>query len=99
MLTCLCSDHCYFWFSYSIDSSDRAFYKDLVKVIEASDVLLEVLDARNPLGTRCPEMENMVMKLGPDKRLVLVLNKIGSLLITFHFCLLSPFWYIYFCAA
>ncbi|XP_027934091.1 guanine nucleotide-binding protein-like NSN1 [Vigna unguiculata] len=58
------------------DSSDRAFYKDLVKVIEASDVLLEVLDARNPLGTRCPEMENMVMKLGPDKRLVLVLNKI-----------------------
>ncbi|KAK7355368.1 hypothetical protein VNO80_14623 [Phaseolus coccineus] len=58
------------------DSSDRAFYKDLVKVIEASDVLLEVLDARDPLGTRCPEIENMVMKSGPDKRLVLLLNKI-----------------------
>ncbi|XP_027927631.1 guanine nucleotide-binding protein-like NSN1 [Vigna unguiculata] len=58
------------------DSSDRAFYKDLVKVIEASDVLLEVLDARDPLGTRCPEIENMVMKSGPDKRLVLLLSKI-----------------------
>ncbi|ESW17385.1 hypothetical protein PHAVU_007G235000 [Phaseolus vulgaris] len=58
------------------DSSDRAFYKDLVKVIEASDVLLEVLDARDPLGTRCPEIENMVMKSGPNKRLVLLLNKI-----------------------
>ncbi|XP_027927619.1 guanine nucleotide-binding protein-like NSN1 [Vigna unguiculata] len=58
------------------DSSDRAFYKDLVKVIEASDVLLEVLDARDPLGTRCPEIENMVMKSGPDKHLVLLLNKI-----------------------
>ncbi|QCE05608.1 nuclear GTP-binding protein [Vigna unguiculata] len=58
------------------DISDRAFYKDLVKVIEASDILLEVLDARDPLGTRCTEIENMVMKSGPDKRLVLLLNKI-----------------------
>ncbi|GAU43314.1 hypothetical protein TSUD_390130 [Trifolium subterraneum] len=58
------------------DSSDRAFYKDLVKVIEASDVILEVLDARDPLGTRCVDIEKMVMKAGPDKRLVLLLNKI-----------------------
>ncbi|TKY53580.1 Guanine nucleotide-binding protein NSN1 [Spatholobus suberectus] len=58
------------------DSSDRAFYKDLVKVIETSDVILEVLDARDPLGTRCVDIEKMVMKSGPDKRLVLLLNKI-----------------------
>ncbi|KAJ1394990.1 P-loop containing nucleoside triphosphate hydrolase [Sesbania bispinosa] len=58
------------------DNSDRAFYKDLVKVIEASDVLLEVLDARDPLGTRCVDIEKMVMKMGPDKHLVLLLNKI-----------------------
>nr|AFK33979.1 unknown [Lotus japonicus] len=58
------------------DTSDRAFYKDLVKVIEASDVLLEVLDARDPLGTRCIDIEKMVMKMGPDKHLVLLLNKI-----------------------
>ncbi|TYG61927.1 hypothetical protein ES288_D07G188600v1 [Gossypium darwinii] len=57
-------------------NSDRAFYKELVKVIEASDVILEVLDARDPLGTRCIDMEKMVMKSGPDKHLVLLLNKI-----------------------
>ncbi|CAH9081055.1 unnamed protein product [Cuscuta europaea] len=59
-----------------LDNSDRAFYKELVRVIEASDVILEVLDARDPLGTRCIDMENMVMRSGPDKRLVLLLNKI-----------------------
>ncbi|KAE8659304.1 Guanine nucleotide-binding protein-like NSN1 [Hibiscus syriacus] len=58
------------------DNSDRAFYKELVKVIEASDVIVEVLDARDPLGTRCVDMEKMVMKSGPDKHLVLLLNKI-----------------------
>ncbi|XP_073063633.1 guanine nucleotide-binding protein-like NSN1 isoform X2 [Primulina eburnea] len=58
------------------ENSEKSFYKELVKVIEASDVILEVLDARDPLGTRCVDMENMVMKSGPDKRLVLLLNKI-----------------------
>ncbi|KAF6157995.1 hypothetical protein GIB67_008124 [Kingdonia uniflora] len=60
----------------SRDNSDRAFYKELVKVIEVSDVILEVLDARDPLGSRCVDMEKMVMKSGPDKHLVLLLNKI-----------------------
>ncbi|XP_019196647.1 PREDICTED: guanine nucleotide-binding protein-like NSN1 [Ipomoea nil] len=58
------------------DNSDRAFYKELVKVIEASDVILEVLDARDPLGTRCIDMEKMVMRSGHEKHLVLLLNKI-----------------------
>ncbi|KAL5562088.1 hypothetical protein UlMin_031835 [Ulmus minor] len=58
------------------DTSDRAFYKELVKVIEVSDVILEVLDARDPLGTRCVDMEKMAMKAGPNKHLVLLLNKI-----------------------
>lgn len=59
------------------DNSERAFYKELVKVVEASDVILEVLDARDPLGTRCLDMEKMVMRSGPEKHLVLLLNKIG----------------------
>lgn len=60
----------------SHENADRAFYKELVKVIEASDVILEVLDARDPLGTRCVDMEKMVLKSGPEKHLVLLLNKI-----------------------
>ncbi|PKA57858.1 hypothetical protein AXF42_Ash015236 [Apostasia shenzhenica] len=58
------------------DHSERTFYKELVKVIEASDVILEVLDARDPLGTRCLDMEKMILKLDPNKRIVLLLNKI-----------------------
>ncbi|KAK1302899.1 hypothetical protein QJS10_CPB12g00233 [Acorus calamus] len=60
----------------SHDHSERGFYKELVKVIEASDVVLEVLDARDPLGTRCIDMEKMVLQSGPNKHLVLLLNKI-----------------------
>ncbi|KAG0458376.1 hypothetical protein HPP92_023533 [Vanilla planifolia] len=60
----------------SHDHSERTFYKELVKVIEASDVILEVLDARDPLGSRCIDMENMIMKSDPNKRIVLLLNKI-----------------------
>lgn len=66
---------------FAADNSDRAFYKELVKVIEASDVILEVLDARDPLGSRCVDMEKMVMRSGPEKNLVLLLNKIGRLLL------------------
>ncbi|KAL8208409.1 hypothetical protein R6Q57_007821 [Mikania cordata] len=58
------------------DNSERSFYKELAKVIEASDVILEVLDARDPLGTRSADMEKMVMRAGPEKHLVLLLNKI-----------------------
>ncbi|KAL1550327.1 Guanine nucleotide-binding protein-like nsn1 [Salvia divinorum] len=59
-----------------VDDSEKGFYRELVKVIEASDVILEVLDARDPLGTRCVDMEKMVLSAGPDKHLVLLLNKI-----------------------
>lgn len=47
-------------------------------MIEASDVILEVLDARDPMGCRCPQLEQAITCSGGDKKLVLVLNKIGK---------------------
>ena len=58
------------------DSSRRAYYKEFVKVVEISDVIIQVLDARDPLACRSPEVERFVRRLNPDKRVVLLLNKI-----------------------
>ncbi|XP_014117344.1 PREDICTED: guanine nucleotide-binding protein-like 3-like protein [Pseudopodoces humilis] len=51
----------------------RQFGRELRKVLTASDVVLEVLDARDPQGCRSPRLEGA---LRPQQRLVLVLNKI-----------------------
>ncbi|NXI39444.1 GNL3 protein, partial [Galbula dea] len=56
-------------------NSKKSFCRELKKVIEASDVVLEVLDARDPMGCRCPQLEQAVTYSG-DKKLLLVLNKI-----------------------
>ena len=53
------------------------FIKNWLKIIEASDVILEVLDVRDPIGTRCIDMELMVLRVGPEKHPVLIINKIG----------------------
>ncbi|KFZ55439.1 Guanine nucleotide-binding protein-like 3, partial [Podiceps cristatus] len=57
-------------------NSKKSFCRGLKKVIEASDVVLEVLDARDPMGCRCPQLEQAVTCSGGDKKLLLVLNKI-----------------------
>lgn len=49
---------------------------ELNKVIEASDVIVEVLDARDPLGCRCPQLEETVLKHEGKKKLLFILNKI-----------------------
>lgn len=56
--------------------SRRAYLRELKKVVDTADVLLQVLDARDPIGSRIhPTMENVILSQA-DKRMVLVLNKI-----------------------
>jgi nuclear GTP-binding protein len=58
------------------ETSKKAFYKDFRKVIEQADVILEVLDARDPLGCRCASVEQAILKKDGRKKIILVLNKI-----------------------
>lgn len=60
------------------DNSKKAYYREFRKVLENADVVLEVLDARDPLGTRTRSVERMIMDSGLDKKVILVLNKIGK---------------------
>ncbi|KAF2000295.1 NGP1NT-domain-containing protein [Amniculicola lignicola CBS 123094] len=54
----------------------KRIWNELYKVIDSSDVILHVLDARDPLGTRCRSVEKYLREEAPHKHLVFVLNKV-----------------------
>uniref|UniRef100_A0A9J7YI12 G protein nucleolar 3 like n=1 Tax=Cyprinus carpio carpio TaxID=630221 RepID=A0A9J7YI12_CYPCA len=62
--------------NFETENSRKAYCREFKKVIEAADVILEVLDARDPLGCRCPQVEQAVVQSGTNKKIILVLNKI-----------------------
>jgi nuclear GTP-binding protein len=53
----------------------KRIWNELYKVIDSSDVVLHVLDARDPLGTRCRSVEKYIREEAPHKHLIFVLNK------------------------
>jgi nuclear GTP-binding protein len=53
----------------------KRIWEELYKVIDSSDVLLYVLDARDPNGTRTKFIESYLRKKCPNKHLVFILNK------------------------
>lgn len=61
------------------DNSRKAYYREFRKVVDQADVILQVLDARDPLGCRSKDVEEMIMNAGAGKKIILVLNKIGIL--------------------
>lgn len=54
----------------------RAFFRHVKAVLEKADIILEVLDARDPLSCRALAVEAAALAMDPPKRIVLVLNKI-----------------------
>lgn len=54
----------------------KRVWGELYKVIDSSDVVVQVLDARDPLGTRCYQIERYMKKEKPHKHLIFVLNKV-----------------------
>lgn len=58
------------------DNSFRAYKHHFAKLVSLSDVILFVLDARDPLGTRAKQVEETILNAGASKKIILVLNKI-----------------------
>ncbi|KAF7995242.1 hypothetical protein HCN44_004714 [Aphidius gifuensis] len=54
----------------------RRIWNELYKVIDSSDVILQILDARDPLGTRSPPVEKYLTNEKKHKNLIFVLNKV-----------------------
>ncbi|KJZ77580.1 Nucleolar GTP-binding protein 2 [Hirsutella minnesotensis 3608] len=53
----------------------KRIWNELYKVIDSSDVVIHVLDARDPVGTRCRSVEKYLKDEAPHKHLIFVLNK------------------------
>ncbi|KAJ9589002.1 hypothetical protein L9F63_017697 [Diploptera punctata] len=54
----------------------KRIWNELYNVIDSSDVVLQVLDARDPLGTRSPPVEEFLRTEKPHKHLIFILNKV-----------------------
>ena len=55
--------------------TSRRIYGELYKVIDSSDVVLHVLDARDPFGTMCESVLDFIRKEKAHKQVVLIINK------------------------
>ncbi|CAG6014689.1 unnamed protein product [Menidia menidia] len=53
----------------------KRIWGELYKVIDSSDVIIQVLDARDPMGTRSKNIETYLKKEKAWKHLIFVLNK------------------------
>ena len=60
---------------YITAGQSKRIFGELLKVVDSSDVICQILHARDPLGTRCYYVENFVKKNAPHKHIVFLLNK------------------------
>ena len=59
-----------------LKGQSKRIWGEFYKVVDCSDVILHIIDARNVPGTRCTMIEKHIAKNTPHKHLVFVLNKI-----------------------
>eukprot|EP00475_Leptophrys_vorax_P030304 TRINITY_DN45296_c0_g2_i2.p2 TRINITY_DN45296_c0_g2~~TRINITY_DN45296_c0_g2_i2.p2 ORF type:complete len:637 (-),score=218.97 TRINITY_DN45296_c0_g2_i2:2109-3998(-) len=50
-------------------------WRQLWRVVERSDVVVQIVDARNPLLFRCKDLEKYVHEVDPTKKMLLLVNK------------------------
>ncbi len=55
--------------------TSKRIWQELYKVVDSSDIIVEVIDARDPMGTRCIPLEKELKKTRSNKHLILLLNK------------------------
>ena len=53
-------------------STKQKYYQEFKFVVEKSDVILFLLDARDPIGCRCPDLEKTIQSANPNLKIVLV---------------------------
>mmetsp|Transcript_102918 Transcript_102918/g.266045 ORF Transcript_102918/g.266045 Transcript_102918/m.266045 type:complete len:679 (-) Transcript_102918:296-2332(-) len=56
--------------------TSRRIWGELYKVVDSADVIVQVLDARDPMGTRCRQLEQELRKNRAHKHIILLLNKV-----------------------
>lgn len=69
----------------------KRIWNELYKVIDSSDVVIHVLDARDPEGTRCRGIEKYIREEAAHKHLIFVLNKCD--LVPTKVAVSGPFFY------
>lgn len=60
----------------NVKGQSRRIWNELYKVLDSSDVIVHVLDARDPEGTRCLQVAEYVETQAKHKHLMYVLNKV-----------------------
>ncbi|KAK2077926.1 Nuclear/nucleolar GTPase 2 [Prototheca wickerhamii] len=61
--------------SHFLKGQSKRIWGELYKVLDSSDVVIQVLDARDPLGTRSRFLEHHLRNNAKHKHMILLLNK------------------------
>ncbi|KMV65345.1 autoantigen NGP-1 [Encephalitozoon cuniculi EcunIII-L] len=59
-----------------VKGQSHRIWLELYKVLDSSDVIIHVLDARDPMGTMCEKIASYIKEEAPHKHLMYVLNKV-----------------------